>query len=281
MAGRLITILWGAALALPHPHQARLRPAAAPPVLQAALSGTVVKYGLSGFEPDFDPIDRIVISSTLHDKRPASVALPDSQLVLSAYLENFQPDTTPVLPDLLHPNQTATSLGGFMQGKVALVNAAGHLGYKGSLLAEVFLDNSVHIVIDVQPSGAAASAPTLRLAGLFTLYKVGSAFTVRGALHSARSLTARESASLRVPRGQPVSWQSIVSGLTVHPPHMMGTAGTPHPTMTPVSTQSGAPIQSGSVRMIALAGMVIALAIVILLLWRQRAVPPEHTSRSE
>ena len=70
----------------------------------------------------------------------------DMMLVLSAYLENFQPDTTPLLPDLLHPDRTATSLGGFMQGKAALVNRGGRMGYRGSLLAEVFRDNSAHLI---------------------------------------------------------------------------------------------------------------------------------------
>ena len=87
----------------------------------------------------------MIIAATLHDSGSAPSALPDSKLILSTYLENFQPDTTPVLPDLLHPNQTANGLGGFMTGKAALVNAAGRVGYRGGLLAEVFLDNSVHL----------------------------------------------------------------------------------------------------------------------------------------
>src|SRR5689334_14898923 len=88
-----------------------------------SLSGHAVKFALSGFEPDFDPIYNVVLSSTLHD---AGTAVPNTMLVLSLYLEVFKPDTTPVLPDILHPNQNATNLAGFMQGKAVLVNAAGH-----------------------------------------------------------------------------------------------------------------------------------------------------------
>lgn len=117
------------------------------------LTGTVVRAELSGFEPDFDPIDRVVIAATLRDTRPPAHALPDALLVLSAYLENFQPDTTPLLPDLLHPDRTATALGGFMQGKAVLVNRGGRTGYRGSLLVEVFRDNSAHLVLDVDREG--------------------------------------------------------------------------------------------------------------------------------
>src|SRR5262249_27079318 len=111
-----------------------------------SLSGHAVKFELSGFEPDFDPIYNVVLSSTLHD---AGTAVPNTMLVLSMYLEVFKPDTTPMLPDLLHPNQKATNLAGFMQGKAVLVNAAGHIAYKGTVLAEIFLDNTVHAIVNM------------------------------------------------------------------------------------------------------------------------------------
>jgi len=187
------------------------------------LTGKVVRVDLSGFEPDFDPIRRVVMAVTLRDTRPPARALPDTMLVLSTYLENFQPDTTPILPDLLHPNQTARSLGGFMQGKAVLVNAAGRTSYRGSLLAEVFLDNSAHLIVDVDRIGAPNTAPSLRLIGALTLYKD---LSVRGTMRTERALTTAETAALRVPRGHLPSWQSVVSGLSVHAPVMMGTAGT-------------------------------------------------------
>ena len=121
-----------------------------PPPYTPALVGKVVRVELSGFEPDFDPIRRVIISASLRDRRTAH-PLPDTMLVLSSYVELFQPGTTPVLPDLLHPDQIATPLGGFMQGKAALVNASGQMVYNGGLLGEIFLDNSVYVQVDLQP----------------------------------------------------------------------------------------------------------------------------------
>jgi hypothetical protein len=159
-------------------------PAAQP--YTATLHGRVVKYGLSGFEPDFDPINRVIISAVLHDWHAGRITLPDTPLILSLYLENFRPDTTPVLPDLLHPKRTATGLGGFMQGKAALVTGAHHVGYRGSLVAEVFLDNSVHLIMDLDRQGAPDSAPALRLMGTFMLHKD---LSLAGILHTTRGLT--------------------------------------------------------------------------------------------
>lgn len=268
-------LLLGSAIALGCLRGVPASAAAAPPLYRAAFTGTVVQFGLSGFEPDFDAIDRVVISATLHDTRRAGLALPDAHLVLSAYLENFQPDTTPVLPDLLHPNQTATSLGGFLSGKAALLNNAGRLRYKGSLLAETFLDNSAHVVIDVQPTGAPATAPVLRLEGIFTLYKAGTTLNVHGEMHAIRRLLASERASLRVPHGRAPSWQSVIAGLSVHIPTMMGTAGAARPTAAPAPRPRTGGVPRLSVRAVALGGMVIALAIILIVLWRQRGLPPE------
>lgn len=153
---------------------------------------------MSGFEPGFDPIDRIIIDATLHDPRPRGQALPDTMVVLSTYLENFQPGTTPVLPDLLHPDhllhpdQTATALGGFMTGKMALVTRGGRITYRGGILAEVFLDNAVHIIIDMDRAGADDATPSLRLKGSFTLHKD---LLVRGEMRAIRPLSTIETAA--------------------------------------------------------------------------------------
>lgn len=255
---------------------------AAPPTYHAAFNGHIVQYGFSGFEPDFDRIDKVIISATLHDTRPASVAAPDATVILSAYLENFQPDTTPILPDLLHPNQTATSLGGFLHGKAALVNASGQVRFTGDLLAELFLDNSAHIIVDLEPVGAPTTAPTLRLEGIFTLYKQGTSLTVRGALHAIRALTAPEHAGLYVARGPQPTWQSVVSSLTVPLPPMMGTGGGKAPPATATPLPASHPlvqVQSISVRVFALIGMVIALALLLFLLWRDRGKTVEQGPR--
>jgi len=251
------------------------------------LTGTVVRAELSGFEPDFDPIDRVVIAATLRDTRPPAHALPDALLVLSAYLENFQPDTTPLLPDLLHPDRTATALGGFMQGKAVLVNRGGRTGYRGSLLVEVFRDNSAHLVLDVDREGASARAPSLRLKGALTLYKD---LSVRGQLRAERPLSAAETAALRVPPGRMPSWQQVVRGLSVRLPPMRGTGGgnggNPGASRTSLSSAlprvaraPSRPRPSPVVPARTLtAGGALAALIVAALLWRRgtRAKEPSH-----
>jgi hypothetical protein len=230
-----------------------------------SLHGKVVKFGLSGFEPDFDPIDRVIIAATLHDGRKGG--LPDAMLVLSAYLENFQPDTTPVLPDLLHPDHTATSLGGFLTGKAALVNAAGHVVYRGGLLAEVFLDNSVHLVLDLDDVGHPA-APPLHLHGVFTLRKD---LTLRGGLRAAGRPALP---ALVAPRAPAPSWQTIERSLSVPLPRMMGTAGHSH--RAPQGARPTPRLGPGfTLRTVAL-GVALVLALGALALWFQPHLWPRR-----
>ena len=224
----------------------RVPPSAAPPTSPAAsayaptLRGHVVQFALHGFEPDFDPIYGIVLVLTLHDARPAPLALPDATLLLDLYLEQFQPDTTPILPDLLHPNQAASNLAAFMQGQAVLLNRGGHVADQGDALAEVFASSQVHVVLlNMQPPGASASAPTLRLQGVMTLYKGG---TQTGRL---QALAPPPRADLAVPRGRMPIWQQIVAGLRVALPPMRGTAGNgsgarPVGSVTPSSASVGA-----------------------------------------
>jgi hypothetical protein len=182
------------------------------------LVGKVVRVELSGFEPDGDPIRRVIISASLRDRRTAH-PLPDTMLVLSSYVELFQPGTTPVLTDLLYPDQIATSLGGFMQGKAALVNAAGQTVYNGGLLGEIFLDNSVHVQVDLNPVHGGPTAPTVAIKGSFVLNKD---LSVRGSLQAP---TEGQLSGLAVPVKAAVPWQRVVDGLTVRPPAMVGTSG--------------------------------------------------------
>lgn len=247
----------------------------------ATLDGKIVHFELSGFEPDFDRIDRLIFSISLHNGQHRGTPVPATMLVLSAYLENFQPDTTPVLPDLLHPNQTAQNLGGFMQGKAALVNAAGHTVYQGSMLSEVFLDNTAHLVLDLQPVSGGANAPDFRMQGLFTLHKD---LSVHGSMWSPTALTRAQLASLRVPQGRAVSWQSVTNGMDVQLPPMMGTAGngsgaaaTPTPVpvpRTPLTVIAGLPaglrVAGGAV------AAVVLLGLVSLLLRLRRIRRPKH-----
>ncbi len=196
-------------------------PAVTSRVAAPTLAGRVVTFSLSGIEPDFDPIDRVIIAARLHDPHPVASALPDMTLVLSTYLENFQPKTTPLLPDVLRPDRTATALGGFIQGKAALVDGAGRVRYRGSILAEVFLDNTVHAIVDLDPQGLPTAAP-LRLMGVFTLHQD---LTLAGALRPTRAIAPAEAAALRVAHPGPVSWQAVVAGMRVRFPQMVGTGG--------------------------------------------------------
>ena len=181
-----------------------------------SFAGRAVNFDLSGLEPDFDPIYKLTITGALHDKRAAATALPDATLILSAYLEAFKPDTTPVLPDLLHTDQVAENLGGFISGKAALVNIGGHVVYRGSLLAEIFQDNTEHIVIDLDPL---AKGSSVRLQGVITLKRGGDE---GGTLQALSPLTR---SALAVPRGPAISWQEVTAGMNVRKPVMMGTAG--------------------------------------------------------
>jgi len=223
----------------------------------ASLHGRVVTFARNGYEPDGDPVDRVIIAARLHDRRRVPVTLPDTTLVLSTYLENFQTATVPILPDLLQKDVTATSLGGFIQGKAALVDDAGHVRYKGGVLAETFFDNTVHMVADMDPQGMPATVPSLRLSGIFALSGDKANPWVDGSLRLSRSLSSSERAALYVARPRPVSWRAVVATMRVRYPRMMGTGGAARlpstasslQSATPVaSRQTGGPVASGSVR---------------------------------
>lgn len=106
-----------------------------PANFHATLTGSTVYSNLSGFEPDFDPIVRIVIIAHAHAK-----GLPELNLVLDAYIEQFQVDTQPVLPDLIDTNkELSTSLGGFFSGKAMVVGPSNQILFTGSMLAEALI----------------------------------------------------------------------------------------------------------------------------------------------
>ena len=191
----------------------------APGAYPLSFDGKAVSFDMSGFEPDFDPLYRVVVTGTLHDRRPHGVALPDATLVLSAYLEAFQPGTIPVLPDLLKPNQDAANLGGFLSGKSALVNAAGKVVYRGDLLAEIFADSTEHLIVDLYPVGGDPASAGVRIQGSMILRKGGAEV---GALRALQPLAV---AALAVPRGRAPTWQAVIQGMGVRTPAMLGTGG--------------------------------------------------------
>jgi hypothetical protein len=102
----------------------------------ARLTGNTIYANLSGFEPDFDPIVRIIIVTEAHAK-----GLPPLHLLLDAYIEQFQTDTQPVLPDLIHPKiALSTTLGGFFSGKAMIVGPSNQILFTGDLLAEALIN---------------------------------------------------------------------------------------------------------------------------------------------
>ncbi len=209
----------------------------AAPALQAHLQGKFVVFDQVGFEPDGDPLDRAVISATVRVAGPAGYR--DLKLVLSMYLENFLPRTAPELPDLLHPDQVATSLAGFFQGKAALVGGDGRIAFWGSVLAEAFFDNTVHLALSLARTGAPAGEPALTMLGSFA---VGNSLSVTGDLRATDGVTPAAATVLEAGGATlaTVSWQSVIQNLAVSVPRMMGTGGaaTPGASSTPADLSS-------------------------------------------
>jgi hypothetical protein len=194
-----------------------------------AMSGTVVGFRLAGIEPDGDPLYQTVLQTQLS----ASGGKPSIHLIVDSYLENFQPDTTPVLPDLIHPNQTAQNLGGFLDGKALLTDDAGHILSVGVFLAEAFFDNSNHAVVEFLPANAPPSAAT-KLKGTFQLRKNG---TLNGSLAGQLKLSSAILYQIKANQGakmRPV--KQIIDQVTVHPHPMMGKSTT---------RSSGVPLHTG------------------------------------
>jgi hypothetical protein len=199
------------------------------------MAGEVSGFRLAGVEPDGDPLDQVVLQTELSP----SAGMPRMHLIVDSYLENFKPDTTPILPDLLNPRHTAQNLGGFLQGKVLLTDDTGTVLALGSFLAEAFIGNSSnHAVMKLYGSGQGYGS-TGALKGSFTLHKDGSLVGgLRGTLTlppAARLHIRRHTDPTMHPFGQKVL-KRIIGTVSVQPAPMMGksTTGT-----------SGAPLRTG------------------------------------
>ncbi|GAC1325771.1 MAG: hypothetical protein NVSMB22_15980 [Chloroflexota bacterium] len=184
------------------------------------ITGSVKGFRLAGIEPDGDPLNQVVLQTRLS----ASARTPAMNLIINSYLENFKPDTTPILPDLLNPRQTARNLGGFLQGKSLLTDDAGNVLFIGSFLAEAFInDNSNHAVMHLYGSGAAYRG-SARLKGIFQLRPDGS---LRGLLHGRIDLPAPARHQLATHRGAALKpLKHIIDVVTVKPAAMMGRSST-------------------------------------------------------
>lgn len=199
------------------------------------MRGDAAAFRLSGIEPDGDPIDQVILRTRLG----GNPALPDSHLIIDAYLENFQPDTTPILPDLLHPSKKAINLGGFLEGKALLTDDAGNVILIGSFLAEAFFNNSNHTVMRL--FGREGSALSVR--GIFRLRRDGSIHgSLSGFVHLAGHIR-RDFVNNRGAAMRPL--KDIIKTVTVRPAPMRGraTRGTPG---TPLHTGFGTSHSSSS-----------------------------------
>lgn len=116
-------------------HAATARAGIAQAGIKATFTGSVVYVNPAGMEPDFDLINRVIIETRVR----TNTGLPMT-LILDAYLENFQPDTQPVLPDLTNQKVAlSTTLGGFFSGKAIVVGPGNRVLFVGSMLAEALI----------------------------------------------------------------------------------------------------------------------------------------------
>lgn len=259
----------------------------APPHYTPAITGVVSGFRLAGLEPDGDPLDQVVLQTELSP----SAGLPRMHLVVDSYLENFKPDTTPILPDLLNPKQTAQNLGGFLQGKVLLTDDAGTVLALGSFLAEAFIGNSSnHAVMKLYGSGSGYGGKGA-LKGSFTLHKDGS---LVGGLRGTLTLPVAALAQIRRRADPPIHrfgsalLKRIISTVSVQPAPMMGRAttgtkgaplhtgfGTPttvkQVAQPPASTTTGRHISAWTVA--ALLGAAVSFIAAAILWWKGRAQP--------
>jgi hypothetical protein len=237
-----------------------------------SVTGRVVGFRLAGIEPDGDPLDQVVLRTRLSP----SGGLPAANLIVDTYLENFKPDTTPILPNLLHPGQTATNLGGFLQGKVLLTDDAGDVLYIGSFVAEAFLDNSNDAVMRLYGSGAAYGASG-SLKGRFRLRRKDASLYGHFTGHITLPAAARQQLlQRRGARMKPID--QIIKVVTVTPHAMVGrttTKSSSVPLQTGYGQPKPAPSQPAGRRLspwtvVAGAGAVVSFLLAGLLYWRQR-----------
>lgn len=175
----------------------------------------------------------------------------------------------PMLPDLLHPSQTARNLAGFLQGKALITDNAGAVLYLGSFLAEAFLNNQNHAVLTLAGSGPAYGSSVV-VKGAFRLRHDG---TLNGRFHGQISLTSatlQEIANHSASRMRAI--KSIISTVTVRPHAMVGRSATKSSGI-PLHTGFGHPTARRSTRptiVIVAAGAVLFFLVSLTLYLRKR-----------
>jgi hypothetical protein len=244
--------------------------------------GNIVYFNPAGFEPDFDPIERVIIQTTVR-----SPHTPPMTLILDAYLENFQPDTTPILPDLIHPKvQVSSTLGGFFTGQAIVVAPGGHVLYTGLMLAEAFLtpQGVQHMILRLSGQGP-ASGGYINVDSVFHAYKTS---VVKGTLYGKVKIPPAAMQALRSPGNRSLSLNQILKDFNVPRPTQQGTGGngrpgrgtcilghctnvgTPvpgHPTATPTSSNPHSTTSAHPVWMTLLGGVFIGLAVILMVVF--------------
>ncbi|HLJ68798.1 MAG TPA: hypothetical protein VKX16_15695 [Chloroflexota bacterium] len=262
---RLIVGLVTLAL-LAGPARALAAPRSLPPY-DPSMTGTIVDYRLAGVEPDGDPIDQVVLKTRLGHSR----GVPPLNLIISSYLENFKPDTTPILPDLLNGSTTAQNLGGFLQGKALLTDDAGDVLFIGSFVAEAFLDNTNHTVMSFF-SSSGTSIGTLK--GIFSLRKTSNNVLLSGSFHGGLLLSSDARRQLAAHRGHAMKpIKDIISAVTVHPAPMLGRSTKPSasaPLRTGYGGSAGTTRHINPWSIVAAAGAVVSLALAAMLFLMER-----------
>ncbi len=198
--------------------QKHLTPAAGS--FSGRFTGSVIYYSPAGFEPDFDLIDRVIFET-----RVTSKSLPPMTLILDAYLENFQVDTTPVLPDLIHPKTLlSSSLGGFFSGKAIIVGAGNKPLFVGAMLAEAFIQpRGVQHMILVQMLGhGSATGGKAQLNSVFTASKK---FHISGSLYGTLKMPQAAVVALRHGSSR-LTAKQVLKDFQVQKPAQRGTSGT-------------------------------------------------------
>lgn len=141
------------------------------------LTGKIVyfKY-FAGMEPDFDILSRVVLEGTIR-----SPSAPPMTLVLDSYIENFQTETQPVLPDLIHPNVSLSyQLGGFFSGESLILAPNNKTLYTGSLYIEALISPSC--LVNSPACKKSGSEPNHML-----LYELAGQGAARGGILMLRS----------------------------------------------------------------------------------------------
>jgi hypothetical protein len=239
----------------------------------STLAGSVKGFKLAGVEPDGDPLYQVVLQTRLS----SSNGLPPLNLIVSSYLENFTPDTTPILPDVLHPSQTAQNLGGFLQGKVLLTDDAGNVLSIGSFVAEAFLDNTNHAAMKLYGGPERPSHLSKLIGSLAGAFRIQRNASLSGRLTGHLSLGAailRQIVQHRGMRMKPL--EKIISTVTVKPAPMVGRR-TPGANSTPLPTGYGTPQAAGSSgrglnpwSIVAGVGAIVSLLLAAILYIRDR-----------